>query len=78
MAPKYQEVTMEERMRMMGQTVTDEDRAFHEAWRTYNRSVGIRAGVSVADHREIGIMRAFFNAGKQFATPSKESEAPHE
>lgn len=60
-----QEVTMEERMELLGQTVTLEQRVFHQAWREYNRSVGFKDAVSVMDNRDIRLMEHFFRAGQQ-------------
>ncbi len=62
------EVTWEERMEMTGQTVIPEERAFHQAWRTYNRSVGFGQAVGVMDERDIKLMHHFFQAGQQIPT----------
>ena len=58
------EVPMEERMAIMGETVTDDDRAFHAARRTFNVSVGIERAVDILSMRE---MRAFWDAAKEYA-----------
>ena len=63
MAEEAREVTMEERLEMVGEEVTDEDREFYETWRSFNRRIGFKQAVSVADHREIDLMKTFWKAG---------------
>lgn len=63
---ELQELTAEERLEMMGEKVSDADRAFHQTWRAFNRRVGFQNAVSVVDYREIDIMKAFWQAGMDY------------
>lgn len=64
--PEYEEITLAERLRLMGEEVSAENESFYAAWATFNRSVGLLEGVSVVDKKEISLMRAFWNAGREY------------